>query len=51
MFQEDKIKEKMTQYETKMKETIGKLLKTSMGIAFKPYGKQLMLSIRDMIPK
>ena len=44
-------KKDIAEYESKMKEALGRLMKVSMGINFKPYGKKVMKAMGDAMQK
>ena len=44
-------KKELAEYESKMKEALGRLMKVSMGMALKPYGEKVMKAMGDAMQK
>ena len=44
-------KKDLAEYESKMEEALGRLMKVSMGMAFKPYGEKVMEAMSAAMPK
>ena len=44
-------KKELAEYESKMKEALGRLMKASMGMAFKPYGEKVMKAMGAAMQK
>ena len=44
-------KKDLAEYESKMKEALGRLMKVNMGMAFKPYGEKVMKAMGDAMQK